>query len=190
MNDVGDREGSVPDGVWWTTASRAALDGSSEAVAGRQPRSSRHRSSGDSRRALPLALLRGLARLLVDRMRRSERLHRLGMRGALAGGVALAVAAAVGVIMLNNLVISRSAELGRLEDERRQLRTDNAKVAAENAMLSAPPRITQIAEKRLQMQRASVLPRYVYLEPPVRPIERARAAVRRTPPTRRPGAAL
>lgn len=76
----------------------------------------------------------------------------------------------VGVIMLNNVVIKRSAELGRLETERRTLRTENALLAADIAKLSAPPRIAQIARKKLGMTAPASIASFMYIDESHKPV--------------------
>jgi cell division protein FtsL len=80
--------------------------------------------------------------------------------------VFLVVLGALGVITLNNLVIERSAELGRLDDSRREFRTKNALLSAKIAKLGAPPRIVRIAKKRFGMQPTAHVASFIYLEPP------------------------
>lgn len=101
---------------------------------------------------------------------RKERRRRASVL-ALTGVVLLVgTACSVGVIMLNNLVIKRSAELGRLETERRTLRTGNALKAAEIAKLSAPPRITQTARKKLGMVHPPEIAKFIYIDDAHRPV--------------------
>jgi len=107
---------------------------------------------------------------LRQRVRRSERLHRLTVRTAVLLAVVAVLSCAVGVIMLNNLVIRRSAELGRLENQRRTLRTENAMMAADIAKLSAPPRVAHLARKRLGMQPGEQMATFIYLDPANRPV--------------------
>ncbi len=68
-------------------------------------------------------------------------------------------------ILLNNVVIQRSVELGKLDDARRSFRTENAMLAARIAHLSAPPRVIQRAERRLQMTPAAGMATFIYLDP-------------------------
>jgi cell division protein FtsL len=101
----------------------------------------------------------------MQRLMRNRRFRTLTRRGVISLMVLALIACSVGVIALNNLVIKRSAELGRLDDERRQLRTDNALLAADIARLSAPPRITQLARTELGMRPSDQMARFIYLDP-------------------------
>lgn len=111
-----------------------------------------------------------VALAIRQRVARSERLRRITRRALIFSVILVAFTCSVGVITLNNLVIRRSAELGKLEDKRRQLRTENALIAGEIAQLSAPPRVARIARKKLGMQPAQTMPPFIYLDPANRPV--------------------
>ncbi len=112
-----------------------------------------HRSGPWSRRAMSRAL--GRAGDVHDR-------HRVLVRVVAVGLVASVIS--LGVIVLNNSVMNRTAELGRLEKERRALRTENAVLASEIARLSAPHRIVTVARKKLGMVPPAEMPRFLYLD--------------------------
>lgn len=121
------------------------------------------------------------ARRAWGMVRSHHRFHRTRRLVVGGGLVALIVACSVGVIMLNNVVIRRSAELGRLEHSRKQLRTENALLGARIARLGAPPRIAALARRRLGMERPVKMPPFIWLDPNNRPIteqDRRRAARR------------
>lgn len=124
--------------------------------------------------AAPLRLAGGYAR-------RSERLRRVGLRLAITLVVVGFLACSVGVILINNVVIGRTAELGKLEDSRRELRRDNALLGAQAAQLSAPPVVVRRAERDLGMVRSPDLPQFIFLDPGSRtltPLQRRRVASR------------
>ncbi|MBC7462052.1 MAG: hypothetical protein H7287_11870 [Thermoleophilia bacterium] len=108
--------------------------------------------------ALPLTLL-------GDAMRRSPAFRTVVRRGAIAAVLGCLMAVAVGVILVNNIVISRSAELGKLDSERRDLQRDNAVLNAQTAQLSAPQLIMVKARRTLGMIESPDLPSYIYLQP-------------------------
>jgi cell division protein FtsL len=108
--------------------------------------------------ALPFALLWG-------RLHRSEMARRIGFRAIVLVGVLTIVAGAVGVILINNVVIGRTAELGRLDSERRELRRDNALLSAQAARQSSPARVSALARSRLKMAPSERMPTFVYLHP-------------------------
>lgn len=154
--------------AWWgsdeAAAPAAPVRGAGSGTA-RGPRGvGRRRSS-----ALRL-LLRPLV-LFGSRVRRSPRLRRVGARGLVVLLVASVVAGAVGVILLNNTVISRTAELGKLEDRRRELRRENALLGAQAAKLSA--RAEGNARTKLGMAQSSAMPRFIFLEPGSRALTQA-----------------
>lgn len=97
-------------------------------------------------------------------VRRSPRLRKLLVRLLIVAVVAAAVACSVGVILLNNVVIHRTAELGKLDQERRELRRDNAVLDAQAARKSSQTQIVARAEA-LGMKRATGAPNYNYLDP-------------------------
>jgi hypothetical protein len=116
---------------------------------------------------------------LGRRARRSDRVRRLAVRVAIVLLVAVFLACSVGVILINNVVIGRTAELGKLDDRRRELRRENALLGAKAAQLSAPPVVFRRAEHDLGMLRTSELPQFIYLDPTshtLTPLQRRRRA--------------
>ncbi len=111
---------------------------------------------------------------LKVRIFRSKKFRQIRKRTMIALMLATFVSGCVSVIMLNNLVISRSVELGELDSERRELRTDNALLSAEIARLSAPPRVAKEARKKLGMQPSPVMARFIYLDEANSPKKRKR----------------
>lgn len=103
----------------------------------------------------PLDLLRRL-------VRRSPRVRRLLVRVAVLGVILVILACSVGVILINNVVIGRTAELGELDDRRRELRRDNAVLGARAARLEAAEVVYRRA-KELGMVRTGEVPEFVYL---------------------------
>lgn len=148
------------------------------------PPARRRRRAGRRRAGAGWKLLRLLAAPLVALGRRASRspsLRRLGLRLAILLVIVTFLACSVGVILINNVVIGRTAELGELEDRRRELRRDNALLGAQAARLSAPPVVAGRARSKLGMERASELPRFLYLDPGSRrltPLQRRRLAQR------------
>lgn len=144
---------------------------------------SRHRST-DRRAGIGWTVLRLLVaplRMAGGYARRSPRLRRLGLRLAIVLLVLTFLACSVGVILINNVVIGRTAELGELDDRRRELRRDNALLGARAAQLSAPPVVVRRAERDLGMVRSPDLPQFIYLVPDSRtltPLQRRRVATR------------
>jgi len=120
-------------------------------------------------------------RFLVGHVRRSPRLRWLGARGLVLLVVGCVVGGAVGVILLNNTVIARTAELGKLEERRRELRRENALLGAQAAKLSAPPKVQANARTRLGMVQSASMPHFIYLDRTSRRLtpEQARAIVAR-----------
>lgn len=98
-------------------------------------------------------------------VRRSPSLRKALLRLVILTVVALGIAGSVGVILINNVVIDRTAELGRLDQERRELRRDNAVLDAEAARKSSQTVIVNKAEKQLGMRRAAGAPVYTFLDP-------------------------
>lgn len=96
--------------------------------------------------------------------RRWPRLRRIALRLALVGAVMAVVSGSVGVILLNNVVIRRTAELGKLDEERRELRRDNAVLGANAAKGSSQATVVRRAQ-RMGMVRSGVAPTYTYLDP-------------------------
>lgn len=78
--------------------------------------------------------------------------------------------------MLNNLVMQRTVELERLDQERRELRTENAMLSSQIAKLSAPPRIVRRARTQLGMTTPQEMTRFLYLDPANRPVRKPRPA--------------
>jgi hypothetical protein len=117
-----------------------------------------------------LAVLTAPLRWIVRRFQRSARLRRLGARALVLGAVLCIIAGSVGVILLNNVVIGRTAELGKLDDQRRELRRDNAGLNAKTSRLSAPDVVVKKAEKELGMVNSPEMPKYIYLLPDSRPL--------------------
>ncbi|MCW2928040.1 MAG: hypothetical protein JWM86_2008 [Thermoleophilia bacterium] len=141
------------------------------------------RRSAPRSRVLPAVL--GLLALpflaLVATIRRSPRLRRYAVRMLVLGAILTALACSVGVILINNVVIGRTAELGRLDDQRRELRRENALLGAEAAQLSAPQVIERKARMELGMVRPDRLPRFIFLDPASRtltPLQRRLVAAR------------
>lgn len=169
---------------WWVPE-----DGSATSVVDRDERRRRARRTPRRPASLPARVVFAVARvplwLLTTLLRRiggSDRVRRLGTRAIVVGVVGCVLACSVGVIYLNNLVIRRTAELGELDHERSELRRDNALLGAEAARKSAPPRVAQLAERRLGMMRPDTMPTFVYLLPTSRtltPFQRQRLAARR-----------
>lgn len=163
---------------WWGDPQPAAVEAPGSAATARpRRRPARRRRTGIGWRLLGL-----LAAPLVAggrRLRRSPRVRRLAVRGAVVLLVLTFLACSVGVILINNVVIGRTAELGELDDRRRELRRENALLGAEAARLSAPFVVFRRAERDLGMVRTSDLPQFIYLDPHSRtltPFQRARVA--------------
>jgi cell division protein FtsL len=106
----------------------------------------------------------------LTQKQRKDRRRRIAVLFITGVVLLIGTASSVGVIMLNNLVIKRSAELGRLETERRTLRTSNALMGAEIAKLSAPPRITQTARKKLGMVHPPQVAKFIYIDDAHKPV--------------------
>lgn len=129
-----------------------------------------------------LALLAAPPRALGRLVARSPRLRRLGVRVAVIGLVLAFLGCSVGVILINNVVIGRTAELGELEDRRRELRRDNALLAAEGAKLGQPTVVWRRAERELGMIHPDDLPKFIYLVPgshPLTPLQRQKVRAAR-----------
>ena len=102
-----------------------------------------------------------------------------------AGGAARASSASVtDAAAVHELFTSLVDELGRLDAARKDLRTRNAVLAADNAMLSAPPRVVKRAHKLGMVE--SGMPAFIYLDPSNRPQHVRRTA---TQPAASPGEA-
>ncbi|MBC7644282.1 MAG: cell division protein FtsL [Thermoleophilia bacterium] len=96
--------------------------------------------------------------------RNNHRFRRIMVATVITLIVIFGLSCSVGVIMLNNLVIRRSAELDSLDTSRKKFRTDNAKLSADNARLSSPPRVTALARKRLGMIPAMKMAQFIFLD--------------------------
>jgi cell division protein FtsB len=110
-------------------------------------------------------LLRLPFTLFARAVRRSPRLRKLLVRLVIICVVAVGIAGSVGVILLNNVVIHRTAELGKLDQERRELRRDNAVLDAQAAVKSSQTVISRRAERELGMRRSGAASTYTYLDP-------------------------
>lgn len=108
--------------------------------------------------ALLLAPLIGIHRLVA----RSQRLRRLCMWLAVVITVLFVLASSVGVILINNVVVGRTVELGELEDARRELRRDNALLGAQKARLEAPDVVYRRA-RAIGMVATTEVPDFIYL---------------------------
>jgi hypothetical protein len=141
----------------------------------------RRRRSRRDVRPLPVRIAVLPLTLVAAGMRRSPAYRRLVMRTVVIGAVLMIVGGAVGVILVNNLVISRSAELGKLDQERRDLQRDNAVLGAKAAKQSANQVVMFKARKQLGMIESPSVPAYIYLEPcshPLTAVQRAAMARR------------
>lgn len=130
-------------------------------------------------------LLLGVLVAPLDLVRRllaaSPRLRRWAIRLAVVLGVLTVLACSVGVILINNVVIGRSAELGELDDARRELRRENALLSARAARLSSPDVVFRRATRELGMVSTDDVPQFIYLVPGSRtltPWQRRRVAAR------------
>lgn len=169
---------------WWgdsIPAVTVAAPGTSADAA----RASRRRRGSRSGRSGAGWFLLGVLVAPIDWTRRSvarsPRLQRVFVRLVVLLAVGIMLASSVGVILINNVVIGRTAELGELDDRRRELRRDNALLSAEAARLSAPSVVFGRASDELGMVRTPELPRFIYLEPGSRtltPLQRRRVAAR------------
>ncbi len=127
---------------------------------------SRRRQRGMSRLGwLLLGLLVAPIDLLRRMLARSPRLRRLAARLVVVLAVVMVLACSVGVILINNVVIGRTAELGELDDRRRELRRDNALLGAKSARLSSPDVVFRRATKELGMVRTDDVPQFIYVVP-------------------------
>jgi cell division protein FtsL len=103
--------------------------------------------------------------LLGRRVAASPRMRRLGIRLLVLTVVLVFLASSVGVILINNVVIGRTAELGKLDTSRRELRRDNALLGAESAKLSSQSVVQKRARQDLGMVPTPELPQFIYLDP-------------------------
>lgn len=147
----------------------------------------RRRRSRAARRDGVGWILLGLLVAPLDRLgrlvRRSPRLRRLLLRAGIVLAVLTMLASSVGVILINNVVIGRTAELGELEDRRRDLRRENAVLGARAARLESPELVRRLATERLGMVPTSQVPEFVYLfdgSRTITPMQRRRIAERAT----------
>lgn len=136
------------------------------------------RAPGSPMRRIPVSQVRERLRpamQAVQHRRRGVRVPRFGQLSAhgrrrlIIGGWAsialLGFACSFGVITLNNIVIRRSAELGQLEKQRKDLRSANAMISAEAARLAAPPLVTAKARKQLKMVTPVEMPQFIWQDP-------------------------
>ena len=135
----------------------------------------RRRARRDTR-SLPVRIALLPFTMLATGMRRSPALRKLVLRTAVLGALVAVIGGAVGVILVNNLVISRSAELGKLDQERRDLQRDNAILGAKTAKQSANQVVMARAHKQLGMVENPSVPAYIYLEPCSHPLTAAQRA--------------
>ena len=149
---------------WWGDGDAELSSVGMARVAGERVRPPARRSrDGIGWILLGLALAPvGLAARLL---RRSERLRRWAVRLLVVCVIGVILACSVGVILINNVVIGRTAELGRLDDERRELRRENALLDAQAARLQLPTVVRRRAMQELGMVDAPTAPKYVFLEP-------------------------
>ena len=157
---------------WWGEESSvdhvlgdAAVVGPSVPISA-APRRRRRREQRARRSGIGWLLL-GLAVWPLDLVRRlvrrSPRLRTALVRLAVVAGILAVLAGSVGVILINNVVIGRTAELGELDDRRRELRRDNAVLGAQAARLEAPDLVHRRATKELGMVTTDTVPPFVYL---------------------------
>jgi hypothetical protein len=150
--------------------------------AGSTPRRRRERRSGIARLGwLLLGLLVAPFDLLRGLLARSPRLRSWAIRLAVVLAILTVLACSVGVILINNVVIGRTAELGELDDRRRELRRDNALLGAQAARLSSPDVVFRRASRELGMVPTEDVPQFIYLVPGSRtltPLQRQRVAAR------------
>lgn len=147
-------------------------------------RSRRGRRGTAARTGIAWVLL-GLVLAPLDMFRRlvqrSPRLRRLLLRVVVVLAVLTVLACSVGVILINNVVIGRTAELGELEDRRRELRRANAILGAQAARLESPELVRRLATEELGMVPTSEVPQFVYLfdgSRTITPFQRRRIAAR------------
>lgn len=147
---------------WWGLDDPSDVTGAHAPVrTTRTPRrASRTRRSGAVRVVLGLLLLPLI--WLHRLVERSPFLRRMVVRTIVLLAIGVVLASSVGVILINNVVIGRTAELGKLDDRRRELRRDNAVLGAQSARLKVPDRIRSRAIKQ-GMVPTSQVPAFVYL---------------------------
>ncbi|MCW2974059.1 MAG: hypothetical protein JWN72_2332 [Thermoleophilia bacterium] len=161
---------------WWGGEEATAATGAFGApVASGRPKPAATRPR---RRRSPFARLFALPlTLLGDAMQRSPTVRRLVRRFVVIVALGCVTAGAVGVILVNNIVISRSAELGTLDQERRDFQRENAVLNAQTAKLSAPQLVMIKARRTLGMVESPQLPSYIYLQPCSHELTAAQRAV-------------
>lgn len=177
-----EREAADP---WWGFDEPAKQSAPAPASTATRRRA-RGRAARSSQRGLAARigwLLVGVLVAPIDLLRRmlarSPRLRRLAIRAAVVLAVLTVLACSVGVILINNLVIGRTAELGELDDRRRELRRDNALLGAKAARLSSPDVVFRRATKELGMVRTEEVPQFIWLVPgshELTPLQRRRVA--------------
>ncbi|MCW2950144.1 MAG: hypothetical protein JWN41_1157 [Thermoleophilia bacterium] len=169
---------------WW--GFDETLDANATATAATASAAARRRAgAGRAKRPLWLRLLTAPLTLLGRQMQRSARVRSWVKRIVVLGALLCIIGGAVGVILLNNLVISRSATLGRLDQERRDLQRENAVLGARTAQLSAPQLVMRRANTELGMIESPTVPNYIYLQP----CSRQLSVVQRMHAARRGGSA-
>lgn len=144
---------------WWGTTAPEQVANPPGAKAARTPRARRRSGIG----WLLLGLLVAPFDLFGRLVRRSPRLRRIMVRLAVVAAILVVLTCSVGVILINNVVIGRTAELGELEDRRRELRRDNAVLGAQAAGLETPGIVYRRATRDLGMVRTESVPEFVYL---------------------------
>lgn len=182
---AGDRQGADP---WWGFDDQVTPTTFDEQIAAQRS------DAGAATRRRPRQrgivsrigwLLVGALVAPIDLLRRllaaSPRLRRWAVRFAVIVGILTILACSVGVILINNVVIGRSAELGELDDRRRELRRENALLGAKAARLSSPDVVFRRATRELGMVPTDDVPQFIYLVPDSRtltPWQRRRVAAR------------
>lgn len=180
-----ERSGADP---WWGPDERAPAPVFDERASAPAARGTAPRRRGGERRTgfarvgwlvvgLLVAPIDVLRRLLV----RSPRLRSWAIRFVVVLSILTVLACSVGVILINNVVIGRTAELGELDDRRRELRRDNALLGARAARLSSPDVVFRRATRELGMVPTDDVPQFIYLVPGSRtltPLQRQRVAAR------------
>lgn len=146
---------------WWGTTESAITP---EPEPAPRPRATTPRRRSSRAGALPFVFGILLAPLwLVGRIvRRSPRIRSMLLKLAVVAAILAMLTCSVGVILINNIVVGRTAELGELEDQRRELRRDNALLGAQKARLEAPDVVYKRAQ-RLGMVATQDVPDFVYL---------------------------
>ncbi|MEO6867298.1 MAG: hypothetical protein ABI200_04685, partial [Gaiellales bacterium] len=153
---------------WWGDApvapgAPASITGTGTAVKPR-PRRAAKRRVRKGVGWVVLGLLLAPPRWLGARMLASAYMRKLLLRGGILLLIGVFLACSVGVILINNVVIGRTAELGTLDDSRRELRRDNALLGAQAAKLSVPPVVVRRATRDLGMVRNPAMPKFVYFD--------------------------